>query len=212
MPYYSLHELDKKIEPFVDFDNGVFFEAGANNGVTFSNTAHFEFDRNWTGVLVEPIPTRIAEARKSRPKSKCFHAALVPEGYPAKEITLTYCNMMTVTRDPDRLWDGDEHVQRGVTFLRKRREVPHDFTAPARTISSILDECGISKIDLMSLDIEGFEHQAFRGLDLDRHHVRFICVEAKGVGVLDRVLESLRGRFSMVKKLASHDFLLKCDS
>ena len=70
MPYFSLHDLDKKIEKYLDFDGGTFFEAGANNGIDFSNTAHFELDRNWTGILVEPIEARIEEAKRSRPNSR----------------------------------------------------------------------------------------------------------------------------------------------
>jgi hypothetical protein len=48
---------------------------------------------------------------------------------------------------------------------------------PARTLSSILDEAGSPEVDLLSLDVEGFEASALAGLDLDRHAPRFILVE-----------------------------------
>ena len=46
---------------FIDFlfkkkRGGVFLDIGANDGITFSNTYHFEKFRNWTGLCIEPHP------------------------------------------------------------------------------------------------------------------------------------------------------------
>ena len=35
---------------------GFFIEAGAWDGEDLSNSLHFEIVRNWTGLLVEPVP------------------------------------------------------------------------------------------------------------------------------------------------------------
>jgi hypothetical protein len=48
---------------------------------------------------------------------------------------------------------------------------------PARPLSSLLDEAGICRVDLLSLDVEGYEAQALRGLDLSRHAPMWILVE-----------------------------------
>ena len=51
---------------------------------------------------------------------------------------------------------------------------------PARTLSALLDEAGIARpVDLLSLDVEGAEPGALRGIDFARHAPRFICVEAR---------------------------------
>ena len=50
---------------------------------------------------------------------------------------------------------------------------------PTRTLTSILDECQVGEIDLLSLDVEGYELQALRGTDLTRYRPKFICVEAR---------------------------------
>jgi len=42
MRYFALNDLDKKIERYLDFDNGFFVELGANDGVNQSNTLFFE--------------------------------------------------------------------------------------------------------------------------------------------------------------------------
>ena len=48
---------------------------------------------------------------------------------------------------------------------------------PAGTLNEILDAAGISRIDLLSLDIEGHEIAALRGLDLERFQPELIVSE-----------------------------------
>jgi len=40
--YHGLNGLDKKIEKYINFNNGFFCELGANDGITQSNTFFFE--------------------------------------------------------------------------------------------------------------------------------------------------------------------------
>ena len=61
---------------------------------------------------------------------------------------------------------------------------------PARTLSALLDEAGIVRpVDLLSLDVEGAEPAALRGIDFERHAPRFICVEARDEAAIAAVLE-----------------------
>ena len=52
--YFSINQLDKQLEQYVNYDNGFFVELGANDGVSQSNSLYFEMKRNWQGVLIEP--------------------------------------------------------------------------------------------------------------------------------------------------------------
>jgi len=71
--YFSINEIDIKIEKYLDFDNGFFVELGANDGVNQSNSLYFEKYRNWKGVLVEPIPHNYLLCKKNRSlNSKVF--------------------------------------------------------------------------------------------------------------------------------------------
>jgi hypothetical protein len=80
---------------------------------------------------------------------------------------------------------------------------------PARTLSALIDEAGVGReIDLLSLDVEGAEEAALRGLDLTRHAPRFICVEARDEAAINAVLG---GRYRVVEVLTdvgSHRDLL----
>lgn len=40
--YFGLNELDRKIEKYMDYDNGFYVELGANDGIRQSNTYYFE--------------------------------------------------------------------------------------------------------------------------------------------------------------------------
>src|SRR5680860_384457 len=55
---------------------GVFVEAGANDGIWQSNTYLLE-RRGWRGVLIEPIPELFDRCRRNRPQSQVYNCALV---------------------------------------------------------------------------------------------------------------------------------------
>ena len=51
--YWGLHELDRQIEKYLDYEGGYYVELGANDGKLASNTLYYERNRNWRGVLIE---------------------------------------------------------------------------------------------------------------------------------------------------------------
>ena len=203
--YFALNDLDRKLERHLDFDGGIFVEAGANDGQNQSNTLYFERYRGWSGILVEPIPQRFLQCRALRgARSQCFWAALTPPDWPDPFVELSYCNLMTVARSEKNALDPDAHVARGLQFLQD--EKPYRFFAPARTASSILEEAQAERIDLFSLDVEGFEVAALEGLDLSRFDIRHFCIECRDVAQVQAVLGE---RYEMLEKLSMHDYLFR---
>jgi hypothetical protein len=61
--------------------DGYFIELGANDGLAQSNSAFFEFNRGWKGVLIEPSPSAYDKCVAARPASKCVNAACVAADY-----------------------------------------------------------------------------------------------------------------------------------
>jgi len=72
--YYSIHDLDKKIESHLPHKNGFYVELGANDGISQSNTLYFERYKNWRGVLVEPSPHNFLKCLSNRSKSNDIFA------------------------------------------------------------------------------------------------------------------------------------------
>lgn len=202
--YYGLNELDRQLEQWLDFDGGVFVEAGANNGTNQSNTCYFERFRGWSGLLVEPIPEMAALCRKNRPGSIVENCALGGPEREGEEMTLTYCGLMTVAEGG--LLEGSAKADHLASGASLQNVEPYDFTVRCRTLSSLLDQYTIGHVDLLSLDVEGFEVEALKGLDLTRHAPDHILVEARDEA---GVRAMLADRYDELARLSHHDILFR---
>jgi FkbM family methyltransferase len=204
LSYPALHDLDRQLERILDRDGGFFVEAGGNDGYVQSNTYALERRRGWRGILVEPEPELARACAVERPGSTVVRAALVAAGFPEPEVTLRFGGLMTLiarARLADDEWVAEAHTA--------GQEAPdHEFTAPARTLSSILDEAGAPEVDLLSLDVEGYEAQALAGLDLDRHAPRRILVEMRDPKRDRAPIEAVLGeRYRSAAALSPFDLL-----
>jgi FkbM family methyltransferase len=167
--------MDYALDALLDQDGGFFVEAGANDGYTQSNTYWLERFRGWRGILVEPMAAYVAECRAGRPGATVVQAALVPSDYEGDTVTMHFGDLMSTVQGAR----GDERADR--EWVKPGLVLgwydEHDEDVPARSLSSILDELGAPEIDLLSLDVEGYEPFVLRGLDLDRHAPRWMLVE-----------------------------------
>jgi FkbM family methyltransferase len=209
--YFGLDGIDEKLEPFIDFDGGFFIEAGANDGVRYSNTCHFERRRGWTGILVEPAPNRFIECVRNRPASRVFCNALVPFGYSQEFVKMTYCNLMSVShgsQEATSLLESEAgHIEEGVRHLKPGDEI-FEFGAKAIALSELLDREGIDRpIDLLSLDVEGFELNVLKGIDFSRHAPRWILIEIWDEDAIHSFLQS-QG-YVQAAQLSFHDYLYR---
>lgn len=139
---------------------GIFVDVGANHPIKGNQTWLLEC-KGWSGILIEPNPDLCQLLREQRPRSRVFEAAVcapVQEGH--AELHLAVDPAKSSLR-PE--WD---HAQTGKTV-----------SVPTRTLNAMLAEGGIGQIDLLSLDVEGMELEALRGLDFHRHRPQLILIE-----------------------------------
>lgn len=207
LPRYSrpaLNDIDRKLERHLSFDGGYFVEAGANDGYAQSNTYYLERFRGWSGVLVEPLPELYGRCVRERPRSKVFSCALVARDYEPTMVPMLTAGLMSLVRGAQKSPEADaEHCRQGARI--QNTEVS-EIEVPARTLTSVLDEAGAGRIDLLSLDVEGYELDVLNGLDLSRYRPRHILVEARFREEIDALLLP---SYDVVDELSHHDVLYR---
>jgi FkbM family methyltransferase len=205
--YFALNSLDQKIEKYLPQRNLTFIELGANDGISQSNTLYFEITKGWTGVLIEPSPYNFKKLINNRSEKNIYsNSACVGFDYQNDSVELIYSNLMTApfvgTSD---LVDPLAHAKSGEKFWGGKSYL---FKAPARTLSSILDENEfVREVDLLSLDVEGGEIEVLRGIDHTKYRFRFILVESRDFPRIKNFLESQNYRY--IESMSDHDYLFE---
>ncbi len=198
----SLYEMDKKLEKYLTHRQGFFIEAGANNGFSQSNTYYLEQLRGWRGILVEGIPELYEQCVLERPRSQVFNCALVDNEF-TDRITMKYANLMSIVEGALKSKDADrEHISIGQKVQQNLET--YEIQVPARTLTSILDECKVEEIDLFSLDVEGFELNVLKGLDFNKYRPNYMLIEARFKEEIDEYISDL---YIQVDRFSYHDFL-----
>jgi FkbM family methyltransferase len=142
-----------------NIENGVFFEAGAHDGVFQSNTKILE-DCGWTGLLVEPSNV-LFECCKINRKCNIEHYALVSDDYNENTIEGDY--------DGDLISSGT-----GITLMGIKT---NELICPAISFNNLNKKYGYQKIDFFSLDVEGYEMEILNGINFDMVDISYLLVE-----------------------------------
>lgn len=175
--YYSLNHLDVKLKPYLNFREGFFIEAGANDGIDQSNTLYFEKYQGWTGVLIEPIPALAEKCQVNRPRCITENYALVSFENPLDRVELYHCNLMSFVEGAmETELEKEDQIK---TACAVQNIKPSKLTVNAKPLSTILNARGIENIDFFSLDVEGLELEVLKGIDFTRHKPRYLLIEVR---------------------------------
>jgi FkbM family methyltransferase len=167
--YYSQNGEDFLLSQFFKDASGFFVEIGCIDGRRFSNTYFFEL-RGWKGICVEAHRDYIQLLKANRPNSKVIHCA-VGEADEPQAVFYANARGSLSSLDP-------------TTEERWRRDYAQYFSGfqqqivSKRTLTTIFTEAGVSGIDILSLDIEGYEVQALSGLDFKKFSPSVLVVES----------------------------------
>jgi FkbM family methyltransferase len=169
--------------------SGFFVEAGAVDGFFESTTYFLERFYGWSGILVEPTPRMFRRIRFNRPKAQAFNCALVSQAVSCQKVMVRDAHALSRV-----IIDGDTVEGCAVQVA-------------ARTLSSLLDEVNAPPIDLLSLDVEGYELEVLRGLDFGRHSPKYLLVECLSQSAYEAMNEFLGDRYRMLERVDYRDYL-----
>lgn len=157
--------------------NGFFIEAGAYDGVFQSTTLRLEHE-GWNGILIEPSPNNCEKCSNYR-RVPTINAALVSfehdSPYVEGDFNLNGTSSK-ISKIPDYITD----------FHNEKFE--STIQVPARTISSIIDEHNIDKIDFFSLDVEGYELEVLRGVDFNKVRPKYFLIETSNKTYYQKII------------------------
>lgn len=149
---------------------GYFVEVGAHAPRIGSQTWRLE-QAGWTGVLVEPQPD-LAEVLRRERSARVFAVACSSPENAGRTLPFHLAGWMSAL-DVERMAPGVE--PQGMIEVK------------AMTLDQILVEAGApTRIDFLSIDVEGHEIEVLRGFDLARWRPRLILLEDH-VGNLDKL-------------------------
>ena len=176
----ALNQLDEKLERLLPRHGGWFVEAGAYDGFQQSNTYYFAKLKGWRGVLIEPLPQLASRCRQRRKESTVISCVLGAPEDAGNTFRLRHAGLMTMVCGA--LADEATEQARAASGLKGQGLPPLEqfVDAPVRTLTDVLAKSDTPKnFDLLSLDVEGAEVAALRGLDLQRFRPQAICVEVR---------------------------------
>jgi FkbM family methyltransferase len=185
-------ELDKLIDHLPFFFSKYYFDVGAHDGRTYSNTYHLDHSYKWSGILVEPILHLSFKSRRLRSleRNQFVTAACVGPGYQGESIKLLYCDLMTLAPEISENI-GNAWVSGGEKFLPTNQVITEVFS-PARTANQILQDCNAPQhIGLFSIDVEGAELEVLQGLDFNKYKFGIVLVETAVDSTTNQYLEDM---------------------
>ncbi|KAK4304842.1 hypothetical protein Pmani_023229 [Petrolisthes manimaculis] len=170
-------------ELFNDVRGGFFVEAGALDGEFLSNTLHLELKADWTGLLVEADGDMFNQLLKKRRRVWASHSCLAIHPHPHKDVLrkfLHYKDLNNEFAKQSARAHGSLVGISGMEGSTLNNAAPgHQLYEGVQCLplATLLLALNVSRVDLVSLDVEGAEDAVLRHFPWGRITVDVWIVE-----------------------------------
>jgi FkbM family methyltransferase len=155
---------------------GVMVEVGAATPEYISNSYHWRVNE-WRTISIEPNPIFAEEHRK-------VGSEVVECAVSDYEGVAEFVIVGEERGEGNTSWHSFSHLSE-----RKLENIPNDWKevynrekketlkVSVRTLNSILEEKGIHKVDILTIDVEGLEVKVLGGIDLEKYQPKVVLIE-----------------------------------
>ena len=162
-PRYSKRGEELIIRDWFDDRRGGFFvDVGASHYQVNSNTYYLEKELGWRGIAIDALAEYERGYSKHRPATRYFTFFVSDKSDERAAFFVSTAN---------------KRLSSGLPKLARRWE-HEEIEVPTITLNDLLDHAGVTRFDLLSMDIEMWEPQALAGFDIERFSPELVCIEA----------------------------------
>jgi len=169
----------------------VFLKIGANDGVSADPLAEILLcDSRYRGVLVEPLPHLAKQLKQSYADSNRFLIVESAITDSDGEIDIYFFDESNLSLSEFPAW------YRGIASLDNQHLVNHlpaqfhnaisKKSVVALSVSTLLQQTGLTHLNLLHIDTEGHDFCILRQFDLKKHRPEIIIVEHKHLSASDK--------------------------
>lgn len=148
---------------FREQKDGFYVDVGAAHPL-FENDTRALYERGWSGINIEPTADFYRELVAQRPRDLNLNVAVSDE--PGELVFHEIVGTGLSTGDPDGAARAEA---KGFEVIRR--------IVPTWTLRHILQQAAAPVIDLLKVDVEGYELKVMRSNDWDRFRPRIIVAE-----------------------------------
>lgn len=172
---YSLGNEERIIRHFFDDRRGgVFLDVGAADYRLWSTTYYLEEHLGWSGIAVDALGEFALGYIQHRPRTRFFNFLVTDQSWAIERfyrVPDPHLGLSSKNTSWLKFFGRSKPETKGTI---KKKQVVYIMTI---TLTDLLEKNGVSKLDFLSMNIEGGELDALAGFDIERFRPEFVCVE-----------------------------------
>ena len=189
---------------YANYRNHVnFIQVGSNNGITADPISRFILNKNWHGVLIEPVPYLFDELKVNYQeytnRLKFENSAIAD-----KNGQLNFYRLKKSDRKDLPYWYNQLGSFNKKVVMKHKESVPGfdelfiEDKVNTITFKDLIQKHSINNIDFIQIDTEGYDYEILKLIPFDNLNVEFVMFENRHLSDSDYK--------KAIKLLKSHSF------